>query len=106
MLSDDELWRVAKDHAPTQYGGGLGSDYQLVKVADVAEPEGVVFSAEFPPGKELTGDAGFFVARHDGQISPMGTGDITRAFMELGFGTPYAELLPVIVRRAQQRLVR
>jgi hypothetical protein len=98
MLNDDELLRVAEAYARQQYGEVHGDDYTLVKAADIVEPPGAHFYAQYPPAVHLTGDGGFFVARADGHVTPLGAGELMRAAWELG--SPPASVSRVeIVRR-------
>ena len=84
MLNDDELVRVAEAYARQHYGEVHGDDYTLVKTADLSDPAGAHFFAQYPPALHLTGDGGFFVARADGHITSLGAGEFSRAASELG----------------------
>jgi hypothetical protein len=84
MLNDEELVRIAAEYARQHYGEGHGDDYALIKTAELSDPAGAHFFARYLPAGALIGDAGFFVARADGHVTPLGSGDFMRVRIRLG----------------------
>jgi hypothetical protein len=69
VLSDQELWDIARLHVHDQFG----SDWKASHAVPLADPDGVFFRVERVDGLRYTGAPGpFFVYRDSGRVVLLG----------------------------------